>query len=114
MAAGRVSDVVLAMLIMSQLCGCASSPGAATSSTQLACPHIPPPPPSKPPPKPANGASEILQPGHWEWNDGGYSWYAPQWRAQGAATWQKWHAGHWEPNGGACVWQNGRFAAAKP
>ena len=88
-----------------------TNPGAKPGSP--VCPHIPKAPAAKPPPPPPSGLPQILQPGHWEWDDGGYVWTPPAWHARSGNRTQ-WRNGYWEPNGGACVWHNGQFVPAAP
>ena len=76
------------------------------------CPHVPAPLQAKPPLPPVSAFPQVLQPGHWQWDDGNYVWTPPKWQARFAAKPPAWQDGHWSADGGACVWHNGHFRAA--
>ena len=88
------------------LAGCAPPPPV----PQTTCPHIPDSPPARrPDPLPPVSAGRLtLQPGHWNWVDGGYVWEAPAW-VPSATPHPHWLAGFWTPNGGGCAWTPGQF-----
>jgi hypothetical protein len=85
-----------------------SDPGP-QAAIHVTCPHLPSPPTAKPPLPPVSAFPQVLQPGHWEWEDGNYAWSAPQWQSQFTSKPPQWQPGHWAVNGGACVWHNGHF-----
>lgn len=87
------------------LAGCATQPGTTAMS---APPPVPPPRTDPIPMPPVTATPLIFQPGHWDWNGGGYIWqpgeyvpreghgslYMPGYWAQSKSGWQ-WLPPHW-------------------
>lgn len=95
----RTSHVLL-MGSMLALAGCVVPPPNANMSPY---PPIPPPQAETVPKPPVSEQPLTWQPGHWDWNGGGYVWAPGQWvsRAGHGAMWQD---GYWSFNNGSWVW----------
>lgn len=74
------------------------------------CPHVPPAKDAAVPPAPVSGFPQVLEPGHWEWDDGGYQWVAARWLILVSHRRPLWIDGAWQPSGAACVWRRGQFS----
>lgn len=97
------------LLLAALLAGCAAPAAKPPPPLVMKCPTVPPlrPEHAPDPPRPAGGGELTLTPGHWDWEDGDYSWIAPAWvpRANGRI----WQDGAWTPSGIACAWNPGHL-----
>ena len=98
----------LLFLLLATLSGCAAPPAGIP---QMACPHLPTSAPATRvnPLPPVSTTRLVLQPGHWDWVDGGYVWDQPAWIMPPWPSASKWQDGFWTPNGGGCAWTPGHF-----
>ncbi len=90
------------------LAGCAAAP-AKTMVIPPAplCPVEPPAPPGSKirPPPPPSFVPQMLEPGHWEWQDDDFVWVPAHWVPKNVPGKPIWRSGFWLYQGGGCAWQ---------
>jgi hypothetical protein len=111
---GQIDTIVwraAALVAWAMLAGCASdTPAARAPAPVPACPHVPPPKAEKPPRPPVSGFPQMLQPSHWDWDDGDYRWVPARWQVLLVPRTPRWVGGSWEAQGGACIWHSAHFS----
>lgn len=96
----RLFALIFSVSICMALAGCATGPKGPMAGS---CPVAPAPRVEVTPKPPVSEDPLVWQPGHWDWNGGGYTWRAGAWVAR-AANGTTWLDGYWTVANGQCIW----------